>query len=527
MQFAGSASEELATIEKDEYRVSFKPSSNAPAIQSQKHADNDNVYNNVSSIKTNAKVKLKTGSKEILASEYQKNQEYQAIKFEGIFNNKQDIVIQPSGDGVKEDIVLPSIPEQSEFSFEFTLENLYPVLLEDGNVWLLDRNTNEIAAAIPAPNMIDSSPEEHESYDIDVSMRKISDTKYLYTLIPNRDWLEEEGRVYPVRIDPSVTYTTSNMLDTFITSKYPNNNYANDANIKVGNSGDLGVSRGYFQLKNFPNAIGSGKVITSAKFTAWQNYNGASTVQIGLYPSIVDYNNSTITWSNRAWYADDPAATATVSSVKSYTWDVTSMIKNWYADSSQLRSFTMKNVDEGPNKYKRFGSAQYGTSSQRPKLVVNYTNPPSAPSSVTIKTTGWTKDKITVAWGTITQESSSTLSEVQYSTTSATSGFAKITNPSKLSGGSATLDLPEGKKYVWIRGKNARGQVGAATRSNVQYQRDRTAPNIPTSITGTPNFNGPIGSMTANWTATTDAGCGVDYYEVAMTILGIEVCLPK
>ena len=104
----------------------------------------------------------------------------------------------------------------------------------------------------------------------------------------------------PVRIDPTVTYTYLTMFDTFVTSAYYNNNYGNDANVKIGNSGDLGISRGYYRLTSFPSAIGTNKSITSATLTLYQNYSGASTVDIGVYPlTSTSYDNATITWNKQ------------------------------------------------------------------------------------------------------------------------------------------------------------------------------------------------------------------------------------
>ena len=521
IQFAGSSSGKLATISKDGYQISFAPATQAqPQSSAANHAlvpPETGELPPLQSVKTNAEVKLQGDAREIAASNASLNEEFLTITFEKILNNRQDIVLQPSAYGVKEDIVLHSLPAQTRFSFEFSFGKLYPVLLEDGNVWLMDRETDEIVAAIPAPNMIDSSAEERESYDIDVEMIKLAEGKYQYILTPNRQWLEDAERVYPIIIDPSVTFTTSTMLDTFVTSKYYNNNYANDANVKIGNSGDLAVSRGFFKTTDLASSIGSGKSITNAVFTAYQNYSGASTVDVGIYQISTMYDNSIVTWKTQPSLVDSStyACKATVSAVGSYSWNITTMVKSWYS-GARVSGFCLRNVDEGPNKYKRFSSAQHGTASQRPKLVVTYVDPPTAPSSVTLSPTSWTAGNITVSWGSISQSAGATLTEVQYSTTSATSGFAKIDSPSKLSGGSATLSLPDGAKYVWIRGKNSLGQVGAATRSNAQYKRDRTGPAIPNTLTGTPAFSSSAGSITANWSASTDGGCGLDHYEVTL-----------
>ena len=258
--------------------------------------------------------------------------------------------------------------------------------------------------------MYDSSDEQRESYEIEVDIIKIDEGEYRYVITPDRQWLSSEDRVYPVYIDPSVSFATSKMLDAFVTKKYPTNNYGNDANVKIGNSGDLGISRGYFQVVNLTSAIGDNKYISSASFTAYQNYTGASTVDIGLYKVTTAYNNGTITWNNQPTVSSSVSATATVSAVKSYSWNLTSLVRSWYNANSAVNAFCMRNVDEGPNKYKRFSSAQNTTADQRPKLTVNYIDAPSAPASVTVNDTDWKRGKISVSWGAITQTSGAELS---------------------------------------------------------------------------------------------------------------------
>ena len=532
--FAANAADKLATISKDGYHISFLPATGSADMVKRAAAANALAEQAPEQIvKKDAAVKLEpveNPAEKVTAAQAEAGMEYQAVTFEKILNNKQDIVLEATANGVKEDIVLAALPEERNFTFTFHFTNLYPVLLEDGNVWLLDRETDEIIAAIPAPNMIDSSPEERESYDIAVSMEKVSETEYRYTLTPSREWLEDESRIYPVRIDPTVTYTTTTLIDTFVAEKYRYNNYVNDANIKIGNSGDLGVSRGYFAVDRFPEAFGWGKTITSATFTAYQNYTGASTVDIGIYQVPSFYNTGTINFDNQPGWTGSLVAKATVSSVKSYSWDITSMVKNWYTSTTSIpREFCLKNVDEGPNKYKRFSSAQHGTASQRPKLTVNYVDPPVV-EYVTISNdpNTWTSDYIITSMK-MTQGAGAMISEVQWATSTdanppADSAYTilwpGLSSPQQtVTLTNSELGLPDGQRYLWFRGKNTAGGIGTPVRSNVMYKRDLSAPTVPNTLTATPSFTPSAtgkGSITINWSAATDAGSGIDRYIVGL-----------
>ena len=86
--------------------------------------------------------------------------------------------------------------------------------------------------------------------------------------------MEDEDIVYPVTIDPSIKFQKDTAYETFITNKYRNNNYYADSHVKIGNSNDLGISRGLFGYIDFKKTIGDNKKITDAKFSAYQDYTG-------------------------------------------------------------------------------------------------------------------------------------------------------------------------------------------------------------------------------------------------------------
>ena len=64
--------------------------------------------------------------------------DYSSIIYKKAFANGTDIVYTPTGDGVKEDIVLYSAPEQTEYKFLLYTGGLVPVVTEDGTVCLVD-----------------------------------------------------------------------------------------------------------------------------------------------------------------------------------------------------------------------------------------------------------------------------------------------------------------------------------------------------------------------------------------------------
>ena len=154
-----------------------------------------------------------------------------------------------------------------------TSKNAVPLLRADGNLYFVDVEKGILVAAIASPVMYDAK--EAESYEIAVELKQTGEGRYVYTLTPDRGFLEDKARVYPVKIDPSVNTASGQIADTFITSRYSNNNYVNDANLKVGYGSDLKVSRGLIRINQFPGVL-SGAQITEASYHAYQNYSGSS-----------------------------------------------------------------------------------------------------------------------------------------------------------------------------------------------------------------------------------------------------------
>ena len=150
--------------------------------------------------------------------------EFESLEYEKTFNEDASIKITPTYMGVKEEIILDSLPAETKFSYILNVDELVPLLREDGNLYFVDIETETIIATIAAPVMWDSAVEFKESYDIVVQLDPLGNNQYRYTLIPDREFLEANDTVYPVTIDPSINTTTSNIVDTFIASKISSKN---------------------------------------------------------------------------------------------------------------------------------------------------------------------------------------------------------------------------------------------------------------------------------------------------------------
>ena len=117
-----------------------------------------------------------------------------------------------SGTKLKENIVLESLPARKKFVFRLTYSNLRPNLKGDNSVEFLNGDDEPIFI-IDAPYMYDTN--DIHSTSIKVLLEETTDG-CLYTLIPDRTWLEDANRAWPVTIDPTTSQNSSYIHDNTI-----------------------------------------------------------------------------------------------------------------------------------------------------------------------------------------------------------------------------------------------------------------------------------------------------------------------
>lgn len=100
---------------------------------------------------------------------------------------------------LKETIVLNEKTKE-DFKFEIKTSAKEVKLNDDKSVSFYDENANELYR-ISAPYMTDAIGEYSTAIDVDL---KESQNGYLLKLKPNEEWLYDEKREYPIKIDPTM-----------------------------------------------------------------------------------------------------------------------------------------------------------------------------------------------------------------------------------------------------------------------------------------------------------------------------------
>lgn len=560
MSFATSAKDGLeTTIKKDDYQITFKllPVDELTTKEELNNIDVSKVFSgtetvlieqeeNLQTQKVETKeVKLQTAkedlqlgtqkseaileegaftkkvgdeiiTKEVTEQEPEVATNFTALKHKGVLASSIDMKMTPTSTGLKEEIILNAPTYIDRFTYLLNLTELYPILLEGGSVVLLDKETNEVVAYIPLPFMYDSAEELNESYDIEVNIQKLSDTEYLYQLIPNQEWLQAEDRVYPVTIDPQYNFNgSSHVHDTHVSTGKAGTILFGDPHLRIGRDSAGSVYRSFIYLN--PTVIGDA-YITSASLDLYENYGGASTINAELYVSPSAPFNS-MTWNNSPKTMESHIANRTISGgAKWYTWDISNQVRQKYSENRGIH-FMVKSDQEGVNRFKRFNSCT--ASSLRPTIVINCIYPPSAPGSVLfvnkeqggyINMNAWFYNMPQIHWGRSNPGAGGYVSGYQYATTTTTTApangaYANVgtdVGPSHYA--AVDIDVPDGYRYLWIRAYtyiNGTYLYGPPTRSEM-YHRDRTAPVMGTFTAA--EYRPATNSIYASWNLATDIG---------------------
>jgi RHS repeat-associated protein len=299
--------------------------------------------------------------------------EFKANKaaYKDVFN-KTDLVFYADNTSIKEDLIIHEKPDQERYTYEFKLKNVTAKQGENGNITFIDKE-GKTFFTLTKPFMYDSK--EEFSHEVAMTLREEKGKTYV-DIVPDKEWLADASRSYPVVIDPSIIIQESTTEDSFISSTYPTSNYSQDPSLITGNQIYYGTTRSLlkFNLKN----LLSGANITSANFkvNSHSNTNGFDhSASVGLYPINKAWDSETVTWNNQPT-VESQISSLNVTTDNEYTFYLTNLVKDWYSGTKPNYGFMLKNTTETVNR-KMFRSSNYATDPlKKPKLTVVYTIEP-------------------------------------------------------------------------------------------------------------------------------------------------------
>lgn len=300
-----------------------------------------------------------------------------ALVYNDLAANGVDVRFTVTPLKVKEDFLLDEAPaEVVSYTSLLTLsEGLSPTVLEYGDISISDEEGEEVFC-IAAPYMTDAAGES--SSDIAVSFEQQGGAWRL-TVTPDLNWLQDEARVYPVTVDPTVypINNAANTKDTYIYEGSTASGAVTRGNLDrmyIGNRNSTEKKcRGLVKFVDMPTINGT---ITSATLTL-TTPSGTSTWQgMHLYRALSDWDTSTVAWPGPSLSLINFACAAG----GKYVFGVTEPIQDMYRDNvngtHNNYGFAIRYMDESVSDYNSICSSEYGTDTQtnttKPYLVINY-----------------------------------------------------------------------------------------------------------------------------------------------------------
>ncbi len=251
---------------------------------------------------------------------------YSAVVYEGVFSENTDIELRALQSGVKENVLIGEYTGNHVYAYRMNFNGLTPVL--SGRTVKLYSAGKQVGL-IDAPYMSDARGSS--STDIAVSLNSIGGGSYELTYTPSDEWLCSDRRVYPVVMDPQVTFTSSSsssIRNNYVNSAAPNTLYSATASGNVLLVG--GTYTGYIlPVLNSTLVDDRNKVlILSAGLTA--NGESSNTNNISAYQVKGNWGEASITYNNSPGYYDTVLDTKLVAFNVFVTWDIAKAFSSWF-----------------------------------------------------------------------------------------------------------------------------------------------------------------------------------------------------
>ena len=298
------------------------------------------------------------------------------IRYNNIFENV-DIEYEIYGKDIKENIIINSVCDVYEYTFNITADGVTLSLDANGNI--IGSIGDEQSFVIPAPFMYDANGDI--SYDVEYELNANSSisSEYILTISADEAWIESDSTSFPVIIDPLVESEISAIETARIDEEYPEQ----IINILTAGHDTSGNDEMSFYKFNLPT-LAKGDMVVNATLTLTQTSSGneisTSSTPL-LYVKQVEntWASSTMCWNTYA--ADSFADTrnapildyAIMSSLneQEHEFDITKSVCEWYngADNNGILLQTA-DLPDGDSMYVQFVASGTGA----PCVTIQYRN---------------------------------------------------------------------------------------------------------------------------------------------------------
>lgn len=293
------------------------------------------------------------------------------ILYEDILDNT-DLEYIVISNNIKENIIVKK--QQNNYVYKFTLKlnNLDAFKADDGSIVIFDPTSAEVIYNIPAGYMYDATGEK--SSLVDYSLLSQGNGKYSLTITADNTWINDEKRVFPITIDPTVSVSTSSITDLDLSSASPDRSSPSDTTMYVSSTW-----RSYWKTSSLPT-LPTSAYISSAYISLYST--SSTTNYVGVYQVSSSWD-SALTWNQTIADTSPKGVLSSTlldynyidgsSTDKRYSFDITSLVKSWYAGTASNYGVGFRIVDDTtPSGIASFATNDSTTVANRPQFVIVY-----------------------------------------------------------------------------------------------------------------------------------------------------------
>jgi hypothetical protein len=212
-----------------------------------------------------------------------------------------DVELWATPTGVKEIITLRSADAPTRWVFPLDLAGL-TAKVEGQQVLLID-GSGTAQAVIPPGWMEDSGTtgpagSHATSPGVTYSLVTAADGRQALQIDLDAQWLAAEERVFPVRVDPTVTTLQAWADDTYVSSANPTTNFSSQWVLKVGRYLS-DVNRGYINWVGQPQLTGVNVLNVNVKLFNWLSAS-CTPYPVRLHEVMQSWDGTTMPWPGAA-----------------------------------------------------------------------------------------------------------------------------------------------------------------------------------------------------------------------------------
>lgn len=305
--------------------------------------------------------------------------------------NDVDLQYVVSGEDIKENIILQSANAPMEYVFTYKFNKLEYRTNDNNQIEFYDdSDPQKVVFVIDAPYMYDSD----KAYSSDIEMQ-ITETNngFALTLIPNKEWLLSEDRVYPVVIDPTTLskQEAKEIWDIEIRSTQTEAFNYKAGDFLVGTNTSGAIYRALLRFMDLPD-IGVGGIVVNAQIHLCAylapgkdgdpavRTRPTDDIQVNIHRIKALWPEIGATWNGYAGNYDSVIEDYFIynDTDTSFNADITRLVNDWYKGTHPNYGIMLKaNSEAAANHVMQFASSDYGvnetaSATWRPILTVNY-----------------------------------------------------------------------------------------------------------------------------------------------------------